>query len=276
MASKSTAKRKYSPKPPVELDLKPIMNLMVVLIPMLLYSAQFIKFASINVTKASGGAPAPSSDVEKEPKPPLKLKVKITDEGFVIEGAMVLDEGTMIATPGDGGQSVELYTIDLDESKAEKQLELLRAEYKERKKPIPENVLEATKKVYSYNFLELNSKIGLIKKAVRNGDRQALANGEIEEGESQFDKAEQITIASQGDRPYELLVKVMDTVRCKMLTEEETKARKEKIALKKEKEGKSKIRNKNRFGCILNLDALDDKDANTYYYDVILDAKLLD
>ena len=278
MASKSTAKRKYAPKPAPELDLKPIMNLMVVLIPMLLYSAQFIKFASVNVTKASASGKPREVDPDDKPKPPLKLKVKITEEGFVVEAAAIIDEGTMIATPGDDGAAapVELYTIDIDETKAEEQIEKLKKEYKEKKKPVPEALLEATRKVYSYDFLKLNAKIGLIKKAVKNGDQQARANGEIEEGESQFDKADQIIIAAQGNIPYELLIKVMDTVRCKMLTPEEKKARKEKIAELKAKEGKSKIRNKNKYGCILNLDAPDDEDANTYYYDVILDSKLIE
>ncbi len=278
MASKSTAKRKFAPKPAPELDLKPIMNLMVVLIPMLLYSASFIKFASVNATKASGGRPPQEAKNDDDPKPPLKLKVKITEEGFIVEAAAILDEGTMIATPGDDGSAapVELYTIDIDESKAESKLEALRKEYKEKKKPVPESLLESTKRVYSYNFLELNSKIGIIKKAIKNGDQQAIASGDIEEGESQFDKADQIVIAAQGNIPYELLIKVMDTVRCKMLTPEQKKARKEKIAEIKAKEGKTKIRNRNKYGCILDLNALGDEDANTYYYDVILNSKLIE
>lgn len=278
MASKSTAKRKFAPKPPIELDLKPIMNLMVVLIPMLLYSAQFIKFAAVNATKASGKSVAPPNDDDTDkPRPPLKLKVKITEEGFIVEAAAILDEGTMIATPGDGdGQPVELYTVDIDDTLAEKELENLQAIYKEKKRPIPDLVLESTKKVYSYDFLKLNSKIGLVKKAVRNGEQEALASGELEEGKSLFGKADQIIIAAQGNVPYELLIKVMDTVRCKMLTEEEVKARKEKIKEIKAKEGKSKVRAKNKFGCIISLDAQGDENANTYYYDVILDSRLID
>lgn len=276
MASKSTAKRKFAPKPAPELDLKPIMNLMVVLIPMLLYSASFIKFASVNATKASGQGKPKEANPDDVPKPPLKLMVKITEEGFIIEAAAILDEGTMIATPGDDGAAapVELYTIDVDESKADNQLKKLRAEYKEKRKPVPESLLEATKRVYSYDFLKLNSKIGIIKKAIKNGDQQAIANGDIQKGESQFDKADQIVIAAQGNIPYELLIKVMDTVRCKMLTPEQLKARKEKIAEKK-KEG-VKIKNRNRYGCILDLNALGDEDANTYYYDVILNSKLIE
>ena len=82
MASKSTAKRKFVPKPLPEVDLKPIMNLMVVLIPMLLYSASFIKFAAVNATKASGSSKQKPQTVEENPRPPLKLKVKITKLTF--------------------------------------------------------------------------------------------------------------------------------------------------------------------------------------------------
>jgi len=274
MASKSTAKRKFAPKPAPELDLKPIMNLMVVLIPMLLYSASFIKFASVNATKASGQGKPKELDPDDKPKPPLKLMVKITEDSFIIEAAALLDEEGMIASPAEDGsaQAVELFTIDIDEAKAEDRLNLLRAEYKEKKRPIPESLLESTKKVYSYDFLQLNTKIGIIKKAVKNGDAQAG----LEKGESQFDKADQIVIAAQGNIPYELLIKVMDTVRCKMLTPAQKEARKEEIAEKKAKEGKTKIRNRNKYGCILDLKALGDEDANTYYYDVILNSKLIE
>ena len=278
MASKSTARRKFKPKPLPEVDLKPIMNLMVVLIPMLLYSASFIKFAAVNATKASGsGPPKQTKPDDKIPRPPLKLKVKITEEGFVIEAAAIIDEGTMLASAGDGdGQPVELYTIDVDETLSEKAMERLSAEYKEKGKAVPDVVLEATKKVYSYDYLKLNSEIGKIKKAVRNGEQAALSSGEIEEGEVLFEKADQIIIAAQGNIPYELLIKVMDTVRCKMLTDEQKEARKEKIKEIKEKEGKATIKSRNKFGCTISLDAQGDENANTYYYDVIMDSRLID
>jgi len=278
MGNKSTAKRKYAPKPPAELNLGPIMNLMVVLIPMLLYSAAFIKFGAVNVTKATGGKP---KQVEKEPdeipKPPLKLKVEVTDEGFVVKAAMILDEGRMIATPGDDGAAaaVELFTIERDEDLSADAVKSIEMIYKERKKAAPEELLEATRKVYSYDFKALNAKIAIVKKAVMQGDQAALAEGRIESGESQFEKSEQLVLALQGDIPYELMIKVMDAVRCKMLTPEEMKTRSEKIKeLKKSKDGK--IKDKNGYGCIIPLDAQNDDNANTYYSDVVLDAHLLD
>jgi len=270
MASKSSAKRKYAPKPPAELNLGPIMNLMVVLIPMLLYSAAFIKFGAVNATmsgKVSGKPPVDQKDEDK--KPPLKLSVEVTEDGFVIKAAMILDEGRMIANPGGEGaaSAVELFTIDRNEELSEPFIKDVQAIYKDRGKAAPEDLIESVRKVYSYDFMKLNSKIGIVKKAVKQGDAAA--------GDAQFEKADQLVLSLQGDVPYELMIKVMDAVRCKMLTPDEVKARKEKLdKLKKSKDGK--IADKNGYGCIIPLDSQDDTNANTYYSEVILGPNLLD
>lgn len=248
MASRRSLERKHGPKAAPELDLKPVMNLMVCLIPMLLYSAQFIKFAAINITKASSGTGSPSEqNPDEEKKPPLKLRIKITSEGFKVEGALILDEEKVNASPGDDGsgsfQPVELYDIPVNVDLSKEAVDLIRNEYKSRGQQTPTDVEEMIRKVYSYDYVQLNSKIDLIKQAVQNGG-----------GGNAFDKHDQIIIASEGDVPFELLVQTMDSVRCKF---------------NKEKKGFMACQPKPE-------DGIGKEDPNTLYYDVVLDAALLE
>ena len=64
-----------------ELDLLPMMNVFIVLIPMLLTSAVFLKVAVIdtNVPSATGTAPADAGER-------LSLAITIKDDYFVVEG----------------------------------------------------------------------------------------------------------------------------------------------------------------------------------------------
>ncbi len=72
-----------------EPNLIPIMNLMVILIPMLLLNYHFITLAMLNTSlPASGeGAPEQQQQKKKEEKPRLNLTITITDKGFFIAGA---------------------------------------------------------------------------------------------------------------------------------------------------------------------------------------------
>lgn len=71
------AKRKTNREDP--LDLVPIMNLVTILIPFLLMSAQFVHLAVIDSTLPAIGPP---QEVEKDPddEPPLMLSVAITNK----------------------------------------------------------------------------------------------------------------------------------------------------------------------------------------------------
>src|SRR5678816_3738480 len=64
-----------------ELDLLPMMNVFIVLIPMLLTSAVFLKVTVIdtNVPSATGTAPADAGES-------LSLAITIKDDYFVVEG----------------------------------------------------------------------------------------------------------------------------------------------------------------------------------------------
>ncbi|MCG3119114.1 MAG: hypothetical protein ALAOOOJD_01445 [bacterium] len=80
-----------------DLNLTPIMNLMVVLIPMLLTNSQFIKLAIIdlNLPPAAGASATanPAAELPKEVQRSLDLTISITDRGFYISSALAVLHG---------------------------------------------------------------------------------------------------------------------------------------------------------------------------------------
>jgi biopolymer transport protein ExbD len=85
MAYKPSARRK-SADLEMDLDIKPVMNLMVVLIPLLLAGAEFVKLSIIEINlppqnQGGGGAEQnPDREVEKR----LNLSIVVTKSGFTI------------------------------------------------------------------------------------------------------------------------------------------------------------------------------------------------
>ena len=81
-----------------DLNLIPIMNLIVILIPALLLTAAFVQIAVINVSApqiGSGVAQAPPKDKTKQ----LNLTIAVTDKGFTLAGVGAVLGG------GDKGQA---------------------------------------------------------------------------------------------------------------------------------------------------------------------------
>lgn len=72
--------RKTSPKG--DLDLVPIMNLVTILIPFLLLSAQFVQVSAIDNT-----LPATSDVPDPTPKEALNLSVQITELGYEVSAS---------------------------------------------------------------------------------------------------------------------------------------------------------------------------------------------
>lgn len=68
-------------------NMTPIMNLMVVLIPLLLSSAQLIKISIIELNLPPAAGARQQLDKPKEKKLKLDLAVTITDEGFYISSS---------------------------------------------------------------------------------------------------------------------------------------------------------------------------------------------
>ena len=71
----------------IELNLLPFMNLMTLLIPFLLASAQFVTLAVIDSSLPAIGAPQTNVDKKDDDKPPLNLTIGITAEGFTVAGS---------------------------------------------------------------------------------------------------------------------------------------------------------------------------------------------
>ena len=77
-----------------ELELTPVMNLMVVLIPLLLTSAQFIRLGVIEMNLPPAiGASGISAAVPKEVEKKLDLSVTITDAGFYLASSLAVALG---------------------------------------------------------------------------------------------------------------------------------------------------------------------------------------
>ncbi len=96
----------------MELDIRPVMNLMVVLIPLLLAGAQWVKLGIIEInvppTKAAGpGSGEAQDNTPKEKQLRLGLKVVITRSGITIGNAQAViagekGEGPTVPLKDDG------------------------------------------------------------------------------------------------------------------------------------------------------------------------------
>jgi len=78
--------RKRSVEKEEELNLVPIMNLVTILIPFLLMSAQFVHLAVIDSSLPAIGAPQPVDPKDLPDKPPLTLTIAISESGFTVSG----------------------------------------------------------------------------------------------------------------------------------------------------------------------------------------------
>ncbi len=83
------SKRRKSEELEMELDIRPVMNLMVVLIPLLLAGAEFVKVGVIEINLPPPQAPGVGQNnqklnQEKEKQKRLNLKLVITDQGITI------------------------------------------------------------------------------------------------------------------------------------------------------------------------------------------------
>ncbi|RMD95082.1 MAG: biopolymer transporter ExbD [Calditrichaeota bacterium] len=83
--------RRTNEEEQVEPNLTPIMNLMVVLIPLLLTSAEFIKIGSLELNLPPAAGPVREAMQKPQEKTrTLDLTVSITQEGFYISSALAV------------------------------------------------------------------------------------------------------------------------------------------------------------------------------------------
>ena len=74
------------PDPIEPINIMPLMNIIMLLIPFLIMSTEFIKLGVINVTAPKiGSSSSDQKQPEKKPeKPPLNLTVSVTDKGMTL------------------------------------------------------------------------------------------------------------------------------------------------------------------------------------------------
>jgi biopolymer transport protein ExbD len=119
------SKRRHIDTDNTELNLTPIMNLMVVMIPILLSSTQFVKIGilELNLPPSVGAATAGGATaLPKETQRTLDLTVSITDRGFYISSALAVLPGDDSAKPtipknADGAYDFEALSKKLYEVK---------------------------------------------------------------------------------------------------------------------------------------------------------------
>jgi biopolymer transport protein ExbD len=124
MAYKPSLRRSGAPAE-MELDIRPVMNLMVVLIPLLLAGVEMVKLSiiEIDLPPASGGGSGSDQDnPEKEKEKKLGLKIAITADGISLATASAVmsgEEGTGPTVPvkADGTQDLNLLKEKLIEVK---------------------------------------------------------------------------------------------------------------------------------------------------------------
>jgi len=107
MAYKPSARRK-SVELDMDLDIKPVMNLMVVLIPLLLAGTEFVKLSiiEINLPPQDQGGGAGEQNPDREVEKRLNLSIVITKSGFSITSPSTVlpgesDEGPTIPINDD-------------------------------------------------------------------------------------------------------------------------------------------------------------------------------
>jgi biopolymer transport protein TolR len=110
MAFKPSARRNTESLE-MDLDIRPVMNLMVVLIPLLLAGTVFLKLAILEIdlppTAAGGGGDDEANKPEQEQEKKLSLKIIVTKQGFTIASTSAIltgetGEGPTIPVKGEG------------------------------------------------------------------------------------------------------------------------------------------------------------------------------
>jgi len=77
--------KKRPPDEMPELNLKPAMNMILILIPLLLFAMETVKIVMINVATPQIGPSSTSSAPEEKPdEVPLKLTIALTDRGITV------------------------------------------------------------------------------------------------------------------------------------------------------------------------------------------------
>ncbi|MHC4842134.1 MAG: biopolymer transporter ExbD [Planctomycetota bacterium] len=171
-----------------ELNLAPIMNMVVILIPLLLLSVVFLKVGVINISTPQLSM-GPPSDTPPPDEEPLNLTVAVNEKGFRIAATGAL-------LPEMAGCPVPGPTICLEDQSADvgKLYADARAKFASGQSEAGELALDAALK--AYNWKELYNQLVRIK--------------------GQYEKETVVKISADPDIPYAAVVLVIDVARYKL------------------------------------------------------------
>ena len=171
-----------------DLNLAPIMNMVIILIPLLLLSVVFLKVGVINITapKLSVGK---STEMPDEEKKPLNLTVAISPSGFRI-GA----EGGVL--PAKGGCPPDGPTICLAKSDTDVAGQFSDARSLMDAGDISKGEKVMEKGLQAYNWMELYNTLSKIK--------------------TEFPDETVVNLSADPDIPFSAVVRTMDVIRYKL------------------------------------------------------------
>lgn len=171
-----------------DLNLAPIMNMVVILIPLLLLSVVFLKVGVINITapKLSMGPPSDAPPPDEEP---LNLTVAVSSKGFRLAATgAVLPEMAGCPVPGP--------TICLEDQSVDVAAKLDKARRAFASDQNVQGQEELASAMAAYNWPELYNQLVRIK--------------------GQYKDETIINISADPDIPYAFIVRVMDVARFKL------------------------------------------------------------
>lgn len=125
MASKPSSRGHRGEESVPPLNLTPVMNLIIILIPALLISAAFVQIAVINVSAPQIGSGVAEEKPQEENEKKLNLTIAVTDQGFTVAGTGAVlgggesgdEAGPTIPKTPDGEYDYEALTAKLAEIK---------------------------------------------------------------------------------------------------------------------------------------------------------------
>lgn len=193
------ARKRFSMPEEQDLNLAPIMNLVMILIPLLLLSVEFEKMGVINVS-APKLAVGPATDDKTPPEnPPLQLTIGISNSGFTIaasgaklpplSGCPATAPTTVCVKPGKDVAAI------LGEVKALRD----KFDVTQDRDFIKQSDVKIREAIEVYDFRRLYNQLAKIKK--------------------KFPEETVVNLGADPDIPFDIVVATMDSVRFKLKAE---------------------------------------------------------
>lgn len=194
MAKKSRAETEE-----IELNLAPIMNLVMILIPLLLLSVVFEQMGVINVSAPKLSVGPVNAEPQPDEKPPLNLTVAVSASGFTVAG-----EGNVLPPLSgcpEGGTATVCVKKGKDIKAMMDEVKSIRARY------------DSAPSKANRQFIDKSDE--KLKEVVEAYDWRRLYNT-LAEIKKKFPEETVVNLTADQSIPFELVVKAMDTMRFKL------------------------------------------------------------